>query len=105
LSDTKTSLEKNAPDGETGIGLALVRASCRIACFRRHPVSEVCYSDGFLLAFRLALLHHKNAAALNLPGTLAIAAKCGDERSALIKSAACGGLAIFRKRARHKLVD
>jgi hypothetical protein len=58
-------LEKNAPDGETGIGLALVRASCRIACFRRHPVSEVCHSDGFLLAFRLALLHHKNAAALN----------------------------------------
>ena len=56
---------KNAPDGETGIGLALVRTSCRIACFRRHPVSEVCRSDGFLLAFRLALQHHRNAAALN----------------------------------------
>ncbi len=42
---------KNAPDGKTGIGLALVLASCRIACFRRLPVSEVCHCDGFLLAF------------------------------------------------------
>jgi hypothetical protein len=65
LSDTKTSLEKNAPDGETGTGFALARASCRISRFRPHPVSEVCHSDGFLLAFRPAFPHPKNAVSLN----------------------------------------
>jgi hypothetical protein len=69
LSDTKTSLEKNTPGGETGIGLALARASCRISRFRPHPVSEVCRSDGFLLAFRPGFPHPKNAASLNRRGT------------------------------------
>jgi hypothetical protein len=69
LSDTKTSLEKNAPDGETGIGLALARASCRISRFRRHPVSEVCHSDGFLLAFRPGISASQKCRIAQSPGT------------------------------------
>jgi hypothetical protein len=31
--------------------VAFARASCRITCFRRFLVSEVCHGGGFLLAF------------------------------------------------------
>ena len=36
---------------KSGTVLALARASCRIAPFRRHHVSEVCHCRGLLLAF------------------------------------------------------
>jgi hypothetical protein len=65
LCDTRASLNKMRPTAKPGAVSPSRNASCRIACFRRHPVSEVCHRDGFLLAFRPALQHHRNAAALN----------------------------------------
>jgi len=38
-------------DGKSGTGIAFAQASCRIAPFRRYPVSEVGQWDGFVLVF------------------------------------------------------
>ena len=58
LCDTKDPLNKMRPTAKPGIGPAFARVSCRIACFRRHPVSEVCHRSGVLLAFPRNALPH-----------------------------------------------
>jgi hypothetical protein len=95
LSDTKTSLEKNAPDGKTGIGLALVRAHVGLAVF----AVILCRKFAIATAFSWHFAGHYSIAEMPqrlIAGNFAIAEKCGDERSALIKSDARGGLAKFR---------
>src|SRR6185295_16639938 len=51
LCDTRASLNKVRPTAKPGAVSPSRNASCRIACFRRHRVSEVCHCSGFLLAF------------------------------------------------------